>query len=66
MLNDNRKIDNRNRFSFSCLYLSILEMGTEMGTRALAAVSTKRLLALVIKKLKPSPELTLHGQPPTL
>ena len=51
MLNDNRKIDYGNRFSFSfsCLYLSILEM----GTHALAAVSTERLLALLVIKVKP-------------
>ena len=51
MLNDNRKIDYRNRFSFLCLYyrFSILEM----GTRALAAVSAERLLVLLIIKVKP-------------
>ena len=60
MLNDNRKIDYRNgfSFSFSCL-LSILEM----GTRPLAAPSTERLLASLLIKLKPSPQLTLHGRP---
>jgi len=34
-----------------------------MGTRPLAAPSTERLLASLLIKLKPSPQLTLHGRP---
>ena len=37
--------------------LSILEM----GARSLAAPSTERLLASLLIKVKPSPQLTLHG-----
>ena len=51
MLNDNRKIDYRNgfSFSFSCLCYGF----SEMGTCALAAVSEEWLLALLIIKLEP-------------
>ena len=43
--------------------VSIIDFRNALAMRTMAAASTERLLASLVIKLKPSPQLTLHGRP---